>query len=301
MADQAEKLRKIMDKITQEKQDISTKTSKAKIISVTSGKGGVGKTNFTINLAISLKQLGYEVVVVDADIGLANVDIIAGTITKHTISDLFTENKSIFEIMTEGPNGIKIISGGSGIKELSSFNEDNLNRFIVEIEKLEYYSDFIIIDTGAGINNNVMKFLMASDEVVLVITPDPTSLTDGYALLKALTMYNYKNKVKIVVNMSENKKEADEVFNKLNTVSNKFLQTSVDFLGFINSSSIVSNAVRNQRPFVLSNPNSSVSKKINIIALKFANQEEVEIKKDKSFSQKLKELFLRKDGWNELR
>jgi len=296
MADQAEKLRKIMDRLSHEKESIPTKSSKAKIISVTSGKGGVGKTNFTINLAISLKQLGYEVVVVDADIGLANADIIAGIITKNTILDLFIENKNIFEIMTEGPSGIKIISGGSGIKELSSFNEDNLNRFILEIEKLERCYDFIIVDTGAGINSNVMKFLMASDEVVLIITPDPTSLTDGYALLKTLTMYNYKNKVKIVVNMSESKKEADEVFNKLNTVSNKFLHTSVDFLGFINTSSTVSNAVRNQRPFVLSSPNSSVSKKINIIALKFVNLEEKEIKKDKSFSQKLKELFLRKDG-----
>ena len=179
MGDQAEKLRKIMEESTNNISPNENDEGRAKIISVSSGKGGVGKTSFIINLAISLKRLGYKVVIIDADIGLANVDILSGAISQFTIADLFVSNKNIFDIMTEGPEGIKIISGGSGLSDFSLIDDANLDKLIEEIGKLENYSDFILIDTGAGISNNVLKFLLVSDQVILVITPDPTSLTDG--------------------------------------------------------------------------------------------------------------------------
>ena len=292
MADQAEKLRKIMGKYSKKENINESKARKAKFIGVTSGKGGVGKTNFTVNLAISLRKLGYKVVIVDGDLGLANVDLITGTCLEYNISDIFLQGKSIFDIMTEGPDGIKIISGGSGITEFHLLNGENLNRFINEIEKLENYFDFIIMDTGAGISGNVIKFLLLADDLVLLITPDPTSLMDGYALLKTIVLHGNIGDIKTVINMAGSKKEAEEVYNKLNGVSNRFLNRDVEFLGYLNKSSIVANAVKKQRPFVLDKPNSSVSKKINNIALKFIDTEKSKFLKTKSFSQRFKEFFL---------
>lgn len=301
MADQAEKLRKIMGKYSKKENINESKARKAKIIGVTSGKGGVGKTNFTVNLAISLRKLGYKVVIVDGDLGLANVDLITGTCLEYNISDIFLQGKSIFDIMTEGPDGIKIISGGSGITEFHLLNGENLNRFINEIEKLENYFDFIIMDTGAGISGNVIKFLLLADDLVLLITPDPTSLMDGYALLKTVVLYGYIGDIKTVINMAGSKGEAEEVYNKLNGVSNRFLNRDVEFLGYLNKSSIVANAVKKQRPFVLDKPNSSVSKKINNIALKFIDTEKSKFLKTKSFSQRFKEFFLGEGDLNKWR
>ena len=298
MADQAEKLRKIMGKYSKKENINESKARKAKFIGVTSGKGGVGKTNFTVNLAISLRKLGYKVVIVDGDLGLANVDLITGTCLEYNISDIFLQGKSIFDIMTEGPDGIKIISGGSGITEFHLLNGENLNRFINEIEKLENYFDFIIMDTGAGISGNVIKFLLLADDLVLLITPDPTSLMDGYALLKTVVLYGYIGDIKTVINMAGSKGEAEEVYNKLNGVSNRFLNRDVEFLGYLNKSSIVANAVKKQRPFVLDKPNSSVSKKINNIALKFIDTEKSKFLKTKSFSQRFKEFFLGEGNLN---
>lgn len=301
MADQAEKLRKIMGKYSKKENINESKARKAKFIGVTSGKGGVGKTNFTVNLAISLRKLGYKVVIVDGDLGLANVDLITGTCLEYNISDIFLQGKSIFDIMTEGPDGIKIISGGSGITEFHLLNGENLNRFINEIEKLENYFDFIIMDTGAGISGNVIKFLLLADDLVLLITPDPTSLMDGYALLKTVVLYGYIGDIKTVINMAGSKGEAEEVYNKLNGVSNRFLNRDVEFLGYLNKSSIVANAVKKQRPFVLDKPNSSVSKKINNIALKFIDTEKSKFLKTKSFSQRFKEFFLGEGDLNKWR
>ena len=295
MVDQAQKLRNIMsNSIKNSNNKVNSSEYKAEILSITSGKGGVGKTNFTINLALSLRNLGYEVLVFDADIGLANVDVISGVITKHTIADLLKDNKDIFEIITDGPNGIKIISGGSGLREISLLSEVNFNRLLAEIEKLESHFDFIIIDTGAGISDTVLNFLMPSDEVILVTTPDPTSLTDGYALLKALAIYGYKGKLNVVVNMAKDRKEAEDVFYRLKTVANKFIMVDLEYLGFLYYSNIVVNAVRNQKPFVISKPNSQLTQKINIMALNITGGSKFSSNKiKKTFAQRLKEFLLR--------
>jgi len=294
MDDQAEKLRRIMDKYSREEKTNKKQVKRAKFIAVTSGKGGVGKTNFTVNLAISLKELGYKVVIIDGDLGLANVDLITGIDLKNTISDMFSENKSIFEIMNEGPNGIKIVSGASGFKELRLLSGKNLISFIKEIEKLENYYDFVIIDTGVGISRNVTEFLALADELVLVTTPDPTSLMDGYALLKTIIIYGYERNINIIVNMAGNGREAKEVYNNLNTASNRFLKRNIEFLGYLNKSSIVVNAVKKQKPFILDKPNSIVSKKMNIIASEFANENKSVFFKSKSFSERFRDFFLRK-------
>ena len=296
MKDQAEKLRELMKEEARD-EGKGIVGSKARVLAVTSGKGGVGKTNFAINLAISLKRLGYRVLIFDADIGLANIEILAGVNIKYTIADLIISGKDIHEIIGEGPEGIKIISGGSGFNEVLMMSHENINKLLKEIERLESFIDFIIIDTGAGVSNIVLDFVMAADEVILVTTPDPTSLMDGYIMIKALTTNGYKGKLNIVVNIVSNRIEAKNIFYKLNKVSNNFLKVELHFLGYLEKSNIVNKAVINQRPFLLSDPKSIISKKVNIMALNFVDSYDLkEIEQRKSFTQKLKDLIFRRGG-----
>ncbi|HSH34791.1 MinD/ParA family protein, partial [Schnuerera sp.] len=258
MKDQAEKLRELMKEKVNNKIKPLTK-NKAKVVAITSGKGGVGKTNFAINLAISIKRLGYKVLVLDADLGLANIEILTGTNIKYTVADLIVNNKSIHEVLGDGPEGIKLISGGTGLHELSLMNDDNIHNLLIEIEKLEYLADYIIIDTGAGISNTVLHFVMAADEVILITTPDPTSVMDGYTMIKALTNNGYRGKLNIVTNIVSSRKEAIETFNKLNAASNSFLKIELTFLGYLEKNNIVLKAVKNQTPILLFSPKSSLS------------------------------------------
>lgn len=298
MKDQAENLRRIMNSISND--NIMPRfVHKAKVLAITSGKGGVGKTNFAVNLAISIKNLGYSVLILDADLGLANVEIISGTNIKYNISDCIINGKDIGEIIGEGPGGIKIISGGSGFKELSIMNEKNIKNFLKEFEKLERNFDFIIIDTGAGVSNVVLDFVMAADEVILVTTPDPTSIMDGYTVLKALTINGYRGKLNIVANMVNNRREAYDTYNKLSKASVSFLNYELNFLGYLERTDIVDKAVKNQFPFTLSNPKSQISKKINIITLKFVDSKKIHTnKQEDSFTNRLKNLLFRKGGIN---
>ncbi|MCF6464718.1 MinD/ParA family protein [Clostridium sp. Cult2] len=296
MKDQAEKLRELMkgkvdDRIT------SSLKNKAKVLAITSGKGGVGKTNFAINLAISLKRLGYKVLVLDADLGLANIEILTGTNMKYTIADLMTSDKDIYEIVSNGPEGVKIISGGTGLDELSIMNDENIEKLLVEIERLELLEDYIIIDTGAGISNRVLNFVMAADEVILITTPDPTSIMDGYTMIKSLTNNGYRGKLNIVTNIVNNRKEAMDTFYKLNKASNSFLKIQLHFLGYLEKNNIVSKAVQNQTPFLIYSPKSTLSKRINIMALQFIDSyNNDDIEKNISFTQKLKNLLLGRRG-----
>lgn len=294
MKDQAEKLRNIMENRVQK--NIKLSRNKAKVLAITSGKGGVGKSNFAVNLAISLKRLGYRVLILDADIGLANIEILTGINIKYTIMDLIKRDMDIRDIIGEGPEGVKIISGGSGIHQLSMMDKKNTNRFLGEIEKLEFEMDYIIIDTGAGVSNIVLDFVMASDETILITTPDPTSLMDAYTMIKALTTNGYKGKINIVANIVENRQEGVSIFNKLNKVSKKFLDVNLNYLGYLKRDAIVNKAVKIQQPFLILNSSSNISKKMNVIALKFVNPNEYDKKMEEpGFVQKLKDLLFRRD------
>jgi flagellar biosynthesis protein FlhG len=295
MKDQAQRLREIIrnSKIKKTENQIIRKTGKTRVIAVTSGKGGVGKSNFTVNLAISLINLGYRVVILDADIGLANVDILLGIIPKYTIADIIYNGKDILEVMIDGPNNLKIIAGGSGLKDLIEISSEQLNKLINELYKLEEYADFILIDTGAGLSNMVLNFVNAANEIIIVTTPEPTSLTDAYAMIKAITMYGNHEKLNVIINGVEDNNEGDEVLRKLNRVVERFLKASIVGLGYIYKSRLVVDSVKNQRPFTLLYPNSDVSKKINSIAINlisgFNNEENYEsgfgsfVKKIKAF------------------
>lgn len=300
MYDQAERLRQILKTNENSNRQTSTRkiTDNTRVIAVSSGKGGVGKTNFTINLAISLSKLGYTVAVIDADIGLANIDVLLGLLPKENISSVLNKNKNILEIMTDGPDGVKIIAGGSGLYDILSLNAENLNYLISQLSQLDQLFDFVLIDTGAGISEVVMSFVSAANEAILITTPEPTSLTDVYALIKALRIRGSSCKLRLVVNRVENQREAIDVFEKLFIASKKFLNTSIENLGYIMNSKLVVEAVKNQNPFINLYPNSSISKNINSIAVKIIGSTNNNENKNSftNFLNKFKGFFSKNDS-----
>lgn len=293
MIDQADKLRKIMQSKISNDEEIIEK--KAKVIAISSGKGGVGKTNFSINFSISLSKLGYKVVIIDADIGLSNIEILSGVNLNNSLSDIIFSDKDIFDIMGNGPEGVKIISGGSGLKELKLFDDNNIPRLMNEIEKLQSTFDYILIDTGAGISSSVIDFIMTSSEVIVICTPDPTSLMDSYTLIKSIIHTGFTGKISVVSNLVNNRNEGLDIFDKLFNATNNFLRVQIGYLGYIERSELVNHAVRNQIPFTVSHPNNSISKKINIMAMNYLDRKPLDIKDDKtSFAKKIFDIFSRR-------
>jgi len=274
MRDQANKLREIVNKVNNDNIETSIETLKtsAKVITVTSGKGGVGKTNVTINLAISLSKLGYRVVVIDADLGLANIDVVLGIMPKYSLVDIIKNGKNVFDVLTTGPNRVKFISGGSGVEELTRLTQLELENFVRNIALLDKIADVILIDTGAGISENVLKFAMAADDVVVVTTPEPTATTDAYALIKAIGVRNKNKTIKLLINKTETAIEAQTAMQKLNNVAKKFLQVKLSFLGYISNDSFVSKAVKQQKPFTVLYPECTASKNLSEIAKKIMQE-----------------------------
>ncbi|MCX7747015.1 MAG: MinD/ParA family protein [Clostridia bacterium] len=274
MRDQAEKLRQIIDNlklrqaVSQENLPSDIGKKQAKIITITSGKGGVGKTNIAINLAIALSEMGLRVVILDADFGLANIDVLFGMIPKFTLVDVIHNEKNILEVLCEGPKNIKFISGGSGVEDLIKLDKNQLQKFVTNIALLDKISDVVLIDTGAGLSDNVMSFVMAADEILLVTTPEPTSITDAYALIKMVSHRDKEKIIKVVVNRAENENEAIDILNKLSLVTEKFLSLRLHSLGYILQDEAVIKAVKLQQPFSLSFPKSHASKFVREISRK---------------------------------
>lgn len=271
--DQAEGLRNII-----KKQEIRAAKHTARVITVTSGKGGVGKTSVSVNLAISLSRMGKKVILLDADFGLANVEIMLGIRPKYNLADLMFRGKNIRDIITYGPENIGFISGGSGINEMANLTREQVFYLIQKMEELDQLADIIIIDTGAGISSSVLEFVAASSEVLLVATPEPTSITDAYALLKSLNRCaSYQpgtTAVKMVANQVRDSRDTRELFEKIGTVVNKFLDIEVDFLGGIPYDANVSKSVMLQKPIIIAQPGSPVAKSVQRIANTLENKEE---------------------------
>jgi len=279
MKDQADRLREIINNLKMKQQSLqlpgANKPGKkiARVITVASGKGGTGKTNLVVNIAIALCQLGLKALIIDADLGLANVDVLLGLVPQFTLVDALNKNKNIMDIMCEGPTGMKFVSGGSGVEELVGIDKGRLNNFICNIGQLDSCFDIILIDTGAGLSENVLKFAMASDEIIIVTTPEPTSVTDAYALIKLIANRDKEKIMRIIINRAESIKEANDVLNKLILVSEKFLYTKLDPLGIILYDEMVVKAVKLQQPFALGFPNSRASKCIRQITNKLIDKE----------------------------
>jgi len=280
MRDQAEKLRELINStkrdgkpaihLVNNAEDASSDApNDARIITVSSGKGGVGKTNFTVNLGIALAQLGNKVTIIDADLGLANIDVILGLVPKYTLTHVVKDGMQINDILVQGPAGINIVSGGSGVMELVNLEQDKLNALVESFEYMNNDSDFILIDTGAGLSQSVITFINAANEIILVVTPDPTSITDAYAVIKNIAEAD--KQIKVVINRIDSNKEGLDVFQKINSASKKFLDIEVESLGFIYEDMNVKKAVRKQTPFLISYPNCLASKGIGTIANNIVN------------------------------
>ena len=250
--DQAEQLRNIIKASSQPQRPL------ARVITVTSGKGGVGKSNTAINLAIQFRKMGQQVIILDADFGLANIEIMFGAVPKHNLCDLIYQGKSIRDIITWGPMDVGFISGGSGIAGMSNLSIDYLNYIIRNLVELDEMADTIIVDTGAGISDAVLEFLVASGEILLVTTPEPTSITDSYSLLKALNRHprysSETTKVKVIANKVFSEAEAEALYAKLEAVVARYLKVPITYLGMIPHDNQLAKAVMQQMPVSLDNP-----------------------------------------------
>ncbi len=275
--DQADKLR---EKVEQLKEQAPS----ARVITVTSGKGGVGKTSLSVNLALQMQQEGKKVVILDADFGLANVEIMFGIRPQYNLADLIYNGKSIEEIITQGPNGVGFISGGSGVQDLVNLDKEKLQKLIAKLVKLDSLYDVIIIDTGAGIADSVIEFVLSSPEVLLVVTPEPTSITDAYSLLKAVNRkkeFNREQKsIKVVANCVSGEEEATEIFDKISVVVSKFLNIQLEYLGYIPTDKQLTNAVVEQKPVTVQYPNCESALRIKEICDKLLDRVSEETKKN---------------------
>jgi flagellar biosynthesis protein FlhG len=253
MEDQAHTLRRLAQRQPQhaaaslERPVASPLTSDARVISITSGKGGVGKTHIVVNLAYALQQLGARVMVLDADLGLANVDVLLGLTPRFNIQHVLSGDKTLTDVLVSGPAGMAILPAGSGIHELTHLTESQRLHLLEALEALDLDLDFLLIDTGAGISANVMYFNLAAQDIVIVATPEPTSLTDAYALMKVLATQHAAKHFQIVINTVASAAEAQEVFRRLRLVTERFLQISIDYLGFILHDAAFPQAVRQQQ------------------------------------------------------
>lgn len=269
--DQAEQLRNII------KANIQPHRPLARVITVTSGKGGVGKSNTAINLAIQFRRMGQKVIILDADFGLANIEIMFGTVPKHNLGDLVYHGKSIKDIITWGPMEVGFISGGSGITGMSNLDKDNLNTIIHNLKELDEMADTILVDTGAGISDTVLEFLVASGEILLVTTPEPTSITDSYSLLKALNRHprylRETTQIKVLANKVSGEAEAGALYAKLEAVVARYLKMPISYLGMIPQDSQLARSVMQQAPVSLENPHARSAVAYEVIAAKLMNKE----------------------------
>lgn len=280
--DQAEQLRNIVKKQTAPKQ-------LSRVITITSGKGGVGKSSIAVNLAVQLSKLGKRVIILDADFGLANIEVMLGIRPKYSLADLMFKGKDLKDIITMGPENIGFISGGSGIQELTNLSRDQIIFLTQTLYELDSIADVIIIDTGAGIADNVLEFVAASAEILLVVTTEPTSITDAYALLKTLNKkagFDADNvMVKIVANRVNSYQEGKELFEKMGVVVTKFLNVQVEFLGVIPQDNQVSKAIMQQTPFSITYPTARASKAVADLAVMLNSNTEGEQQTAKGITQ----------------
>jgi len=283
MPDQAQKLREM---VTQQDTvdgsgsvDLSARRERkewvdaprAEVYTVTSGKGGVGKSNVAVNLGIALAQKGRKVAVVDMDLGLANVNVITGASPSYNLFDVFKGRKQLSEIVEKGPGGLLVVAGASGKNELANLDPSECEQFLNQLSQLDRAVDMIILDTAAGLSRSVLQFVRGADQTILVTTPEPTAITDAYALIKSAVNKQPKPRFQLVVNRANSIMEASKVSNKMSRVANEFLSVSIGVLGYMVEDEAVPRSVRKRRPFILDSPESTVSQCVSHLSERLLN------------------------------
>ncbi|MFP5500979.1 MAG: MinD/ParA family protein [Candidatus Sericytochromatia bacterium] len=281
MSDQANRLRELM------REQVAVPTAPdtvpsapvptgpgARVIVVTSGKGGVGKTNVTVNLSLALAKREKKTILFDADLGMANVDVILGVSPKSSLAEVINGKKSLEEILLPYNEFLAIVPGGSGVHELADLDQAALDGFVKKMRELEHKADFILVDTGAGISRTVLNFVLAANEILVVTTPEPTAITDAYGLIKAIAQQNPLAKVQLIINMVDSEIEARAVAQKLIMIVNRFLEIDVSYLTCLEKDPNVSRSVLQQQPFYLAFPYGPSTRRINLLASHLIEPEE---------------------------
>lgn len=265
MRDQAEQLR---ERMQQRNQNHARPT---RLVTVTSGKGGVGKSNFSLNFGLGLMERGHKAVLFDVDVGLANLDVLMGITPKKHLLHLLEQDTTVWDIMEKGPGNLEFIAGGSGYIHIMQLDDGKLDRLFTQLNPLQGYADTIIFDTGAGISKESLRFMLSSDEVILVTTPEPTAITDAYAVIKMLHARNPAVTIRLVINRATSEREGKMTADKLKMVAKRFLNMDIHSLGHVADDPHVSKAVKQQRPFLLTYPHSQASRSIRNLVGHYLN------------------------------
>ena len=285
MEDQAQKLRELMNAKPQGPQS----SKKTRVITVASGKGGVGKTNLSVNLAIAYARIGKRVMVMDADLGLANVNIMLNMIPKYNLYHVIRKQKTMRDIILDTEYGIQILAGASGFSKIANLNEEECQNFITELYALTNV-DIIIIDTSAGVSSNVISFVAAADDAIIITTPEPTAITDAYGIIKiiATEVENLNIGLKLVVNRVKNVTEGRKVAERIINISGQFLNLKVEYLGCIYEDPIVQQSVLKQKPFIVQDPKSKAAISVQHLVSRIEKTEFID---DRGIGRLIKKMF----------
>ena len=265
--DQASTLRQIVGHKKATDPEFSADPGRMRVIAITSGKGGVGKTNIVLNLCMALAKRGRRVFLLDADMGLANVDVLLGLTPKYTLEHVLKGQKGINEIILTGPHGIRLLPSSSGMSELSEMTFEQQMFLFQQLSQIGEQIDYLFIDTGAGVSSNVLRFNASANEILVVATPEPTSITDAYALMKLLSIKYHIRDFGLIANSVQNDQEGVSVYNRLNAACRQFLQVGLSFLGSVPFDQNIRKAVRQQRAVFDLYPNSPSGKSIARLAV----------------------------------
>ena len=274
MEEQVDDLRELMKDVSFKKNEQNKKNHNTRIIAITSGKGGVGKTNFAVNMAIAYAQLGKKVILIDGDLGMANVNVLLNIVPAYNMMHVINKKKTMKEIVMDTEFGIKFIAGANGFSKIANLSVDELDYFAQQFSSLGN-ADIIIIDTGAGIANNVLQFVAAADEVFVLTTPEPTAITDAYGMIKIITTEIVERTVdiKLIINRVHSADEGKRISERMINIVGQFLGYKVDYLGFLYEDPIVQASVIRQKPFIVVNPTSKPAVCLKHIVGKIENTE----------------------------
>ncbi|MCE5231166.1 P-loop NTPase [bacterium] len=266
-------------------------TRYARVIAVTSGKGGVGKTFFTVNLAMALTQAGKRVAIFDADLGLANVHILLGVKPRFNLRHVVEDNFKLDDVIVVGPNGVKVISGGQGVREMANLSPEQRRIILRTIDQVEREVDILLVDTGAGISDNVLRFATFADEIVVVTTPNIAAAADGYSIIKILFEMEPNSKIGLVTNMVNNMYHSKNIFNRINTTTQQYLGKSLGDLGYVVSDPHVEASCQTRKPLMLEYPYSEAAKCVRAVTETILNDKVfVNRQKDSAFGDLMGQL-----------
>jgi flagellar biosynthesis protein FlhG len=277
----------VMDQATSLREIARRASNRAQTIAITSGKGGVGKTNLAVNLATVLAAMQRRVVLLDADLGLANADILCNVQPRFNLAHVVASQRSLAEVVTRVPAGFSLIAGASGLAKMADLTEKDRQRIVNDLESVTDSADALIIDTGAGIGRNVLSFTSTADHVVIVTTPEPTAITDAYAVMKVLVRCGTAGKISVMVNMVKNRDEARHVHERISSVARQFLKTDVAFAGYVVTDAAVQQSVRKRTPFVQQYPHCAAAQCVQAWANRIDHHVDVNVPGKPGFFSRL--------------